>query len=253
MSWNPAQYLKFAGPRMRPGLDLIARIPALPARRIVDLGCGAGGLTALLADRWPEAETVGIDSSPEMLATARNDHPALDWRRDDIRTWRPDRRPDLIYSNAALHWTPDHARLFPRLVEALAPGGALAIQMPRNFHSPSHRLVAEIAGGRRWSRPIDLSDKAVLEPAAYYDILSGVTASLDIWETEYLHVLEGDRPVLEWTRSTTLRPVFDALEGDELSAFLEEYARGLDAAYPKRADGRTLFTFRRLFLLARRD
>lgn len=252
MSWNPAQYLKFAGPRLQPGLDLIARIPDLAARRIVDLGCGAGGLTALLAARWPEAETVGLDSSADMLATGRKDHPALDWRQADIMGWEPDRPLDLIFTNAALHWTPDHGRLFPRLVGALVPGGVLAVQMPRNFDAPSHRLVRDIATGRRWSRPIDLQDGAVLAPADYYDILSGLTASLDIWETEYLHMLDGDRPVLEWTRSTTLRPVFDALEGDERQAFLDDYADRLDAAYPRRADGRTLFPFRRLFLLARR-
>ncbi|HET8729283.1 MAG TPA: methyltransferase domain-containing protein [Alphaproteobacteria bacterium] len=251
MAWNPIQYLKFAGPRLQPGLDLIARLPDARAERVVDLGCGTGQLTALLGERFPGAAVAGVDSSPEMLAKAAEAHPGIVWRQDDIATWTPGQPVDVIYSNAALQWLPSHETLLPRLVGQLTPGGVLAVQMPRNFRAPSHAAMRATAADGPWKGRIALREEPVLPPEAYYDLLAPRVASLEIWETEYLHVLEGPSPVLEWTRGTALLPVFEALEGQELEDFIADYSRRLDRAYPVRPDGRTLFPFRRIFLLAR--
>lgn len=250
MVWDPGLYEKYAGPRLRPGLDLIARIDAAEPRRITDLGCGTGRLTACLATRWPGARITGLDSSPDMLAKARADYPEHSWAQGDIADWSPDEPPDLIFSNAALHWLGDHAALLPRLLNALAPGGVLAVQMPRNFDAPSHRLLADVIRDGEWSRAVPLPGEPVAPASAYHDILSPHAASLEIWESIYLQVLEGEDPVLEFVRATALRPVIEALAGEELEEFIAEYRERLRAAYPRRGDGMTLFPFRRLFFVA---
>ena len=244
--------MKFAGPRLQPGLDLLARIPEVEARRIVDLGCGTGTLTALLAARWPAAAVTGLDSSPEMLAQARDAHPGVTWVEGDIAAWRPQEPVDVLYANAALHWLDDHAALMPRLIGHLSPGGVLAVQMPRNFAAPSHVLMRAVADEGPWAGRINLRREPVLPPEAYYDILAPHAATLEIWESEYLQVLEGEDPVFEFVRSAGLRPVLEALEGAEREAYLDDYRARLRQAYPRRPDGRTLFPFRRLFFVARR-
>lgn len=249
-AWDPDRYRRYAGHRFRPGLDLIARIPPIDPTTIVDLGCGTGDLTAALAERWPEARVTGLDTSAEMLARARAAHPAIDWIEADIGHWSPAAPVDLIYTNAALHWLGGHDTLFDRLIGHLAPGGVLACQMPRNFAAPSHALMREVAADSRWAGRIALLGEPVDSPEVYWDRLHGRVAHLDIWQTEYLQELAGDDPVLDWVRSTALRPVLAALEGNELDAFLAAYGAKLRVAYPKRADGVTLFPFNRLFIVA---
>ena len=250
MRWNPSQYGKFAGPRLQPGLDLLARLPELAPNRAVDLGCGTGELTQLLARRFPGAEVVGIDSSAEMLEKARARFPELRFAQGDIADWQGP--VDLLFSNAALQWLDGHAQLLPRLLAQLAPGGIFAAQMPRNFDAPSHQTMRAIAAEPRWAGRVKLREEPVFRPERYYDLLRPHCAELEIWETEYLHVLEGEDPVLEWTSGTALLPVKAALEGEEREAFIARYRGALREAYPRRADGRTLFPFRRIFLLARR-
>jgi trans-aconitate 2-methyltransferase len=254
MTWNPERYLAFGDQRTRPAVDLLARVPLAEAGRIADLGCGPGNSTALLVERWPEAETVGIDNSKEMLAKARASGLRAGWVEADIATWAPPDPLDLIYSNAALHWLADHERLMPKLLGYLRPGGALAIQMPRNFEAPSHALLRETAQSGPWATCLEgpLATPSVAAPAWYYDLLAPLAGTLDVWETEYLHVLDGDDPVLMWTRGTALRPVLDTLDEQHREAFEAAYAARLRKAYPMRADGRTLFPFRRLFIIAQR-
>jgi trans-aconitate 2-methyltransferase len=251
MAWNPTHTLKFAGPRLQPGLDLITRLPDIEARRIVDLGCGSGALAAQLAERWPRATVAGLDRDRNALREARATHPDLEWVEADIADWAPKEPVDLIFSNAALQWLEGHEALVPRLLSFLAPGGVLAVQMPRNFDAPSHVLMRALASEPPWSGRIPLRRPPVGTPAAYYDLLAPRTAALDIWETEYLHVLKGDNPVLHWVRGTALLPVMAALSGPELDAFIATYAARLAQAYPPQPDGSTLFPFRRLLLLAR--
>ena len=254
MSWDPAQYLAFAGPRLQPAIDLLGRIALAEPKLVFDLGCGAGNVTRLLRRRWPAARIIGVDSSPEMLGRAAAESPGTEWREADLSAWRPETPADLIYSNAALHWLDDHAALFPRLLDSLSPGGVLAVQMPRNHGAPSHTGMTAAAEAGAWAaklRPV-LRQRPVAEPGFYYDLLMPRAGSLDIWETEYLHVLEGPDPVVEWTKGTALKPLLDALAGPERVAFLADYAARMRAAYTPRADGRTLFPFRRLFILATR-
>jgi trans-aconitate 2-methyltransferase len=237
---------------LRPALDLLARVPLTAPATIYDLGCGAGNVTKLLADRWPGAAVTGVDGSPAMLATARAAAPAVTWQEADLGSWRPPRPADLLFSNAALHWLDDHERLFPRLIAELAAGGVLAVQMPRNHGAPSHTEMVAAAEAGPWRaglRPA-LRARPVAEPAVYRDILRPHVAQLDIWETEYLHELTGDNPVVEWTRGSALKPLLDALEEPHRSAFLAEYAGRIRRAYPPRPDGRTLLPFRRLFVVA---
>jgi trans-aconitate 2-methyltransferase len=254
VAWDPAQYLKFADHRLRPAVDLLNRIDATGPKLIYDLGAGSGNLTRLIKARWPGARVTGVDASSDMLAKAAATAPEIAWQHADLATWSPAQPPDLIYSNAALHWLGDHARVFPALLSALAPGGVLAVQMPRNFAAPSHTAIAAAAARTGpWRDKLEplLRPAPVAEPGFYYDVLAPHAAAVDIWETEYLQILDGEHPVKEWTKGTWLKPFLDALEEPERSSFEARYAELLAPAYPRRADGRTLFPFRRLFIVAR--
>jgi trans-aconitate 2-methyltransferase len=252
MAWDPGQYLKFAGPRLRPALDLLQRIDKEAPATVYDLGAGAGNVTRLLAARWPEASVVGVDSSREMLAKAAAENPQIEWQQADLASWRPARPAELIYSNAALHWLDHHDRLLPGLFASLAPRGVLAVQMPRNFGARSHTLITETALSGPWRARLEplLRPAPVAEPAFYYDLLAPLAATLDIWESEYLQVLDGANPVKEWTKGTWLGPLLAALDEPERGHFEAAYAERVAAVYPPRGDGKTLFPFRRMFLIA---
>ena len=252
--WDPAQYLKFAAPRFRPAMDLLARVAIEAPKTVYDLGCGAGNVTRLLAQRWPDARVVGVDDSAEMLAQAAKEAPGIVWQCQSVASWTPDRAADLIYSNAALHWLPDHQALFRRLMGCLTPGGVLAVQMPRNFSEPSHALIRETVAGGPWRDRLAplVQPSPVAAPEYYYDLLAPLAAELDMWETQYQHVLEGEDPVKEWTKGTWLKQFLDALDEGDRPAFEADYAVRLRKAYPRRADGKTVFPFRRLFIVARR-
>jgi trans-aconitate 2-methyltransferase len=253
MAWDPAQYLKFADHRLRPAVDLLNRLDLDHPEEIYDLGAGAGNVTRLLKERWPAARVTGVDDSEAMLAKAAATAPSIAWRQADLATWRPTQPADLIYSNAALHWLPGHERVFPALLGGLASGGVLAVQMPRNFGARSHTAISEAALAGPWRATLEplLRPAPVADPDFYYGVLAPRVAALDIWETEYLQVLEGRDPVKEWTKGTWLKPLLDALAEPERSRFETSYAALVAQAYPPRADGRTLFPFRRLFIVAR--
>jgi len=252
MPWDPSQYLKFARPRLQPAIDLLQRIARDDPVEVFDMGAGTGNVTRLLRARWPAARITGVDDSEEMLVRARAEVPDAEWVRADLATWRPPRPADVLYSNAALHWIGGHAALFERLMKSLAPGGVLAVQMPRNFDAPSHAVVPDIVRSGPWRARLEplLRPAPVGPPAAYYDYLAPYAAVIDIWETEYMHVLTGADPVKEWLKGSWLKPLLDALDEPERSRFESRYAEAVAAAYPRRADGQTLFPFRRLFILA---
>ncbi len=250
--WDPAQYLRYADLRLRPAVDLLAQVSLASPKQIVDLGCGAGNVTRILAERWPDVDLTGVDGSAEMLNRARDLAVNVRWVQADIATWTPDTPLDLLFSNAALHFVDEHERLFPKLLEFLAPGGVLAVQMPRNFGAPSHTLMYAAARQEPWRKQLEplLRPSPVAEPERYHDILVPHVSSLDIWETEYLQLLEGDDPVAEWTKGTWGKPLLDALDDDDRQAFEADYKARLRVAYPRRPDGTTLFPFRRLFIVA---
>ncbi len=253
MGWNPDLYERYRALRERPGRDLMAAIPAIPVRTAIDLGCGTGYLTRQLADRFPEATVTGLDSDPAMLGKAAATPSRIAWQHGDIGSWRPDAPPDLVFSNAALQWLPDHPALFTRLAGHLAPGGVLAVQMPDNFAAPSHLLLRELAAREPWHAMLAgaLDHGRVLPPADYWRVLRPHAGSIDIWHTDYVQVLEGEDPVLEWVSATALLPVTARLPAEQADAFRAAYGDALRRAYPPEADGSTLFPFRRIFILAR--
>lgn len=262
--WDPAQYLRHAGHRARPFPELLARVPGLPGDppRIADLGCGPGNVTVLLAGHWPTARITGYDNSPEMLAeaqahagpTAGGGH--LDFAHADIATWEPTETYDLIVSNAALQWVPGHLDAFPAWLDALAPGGTLAFQVPDNIDVPLHALMRELAATPRWKARLGdvlRREDSVHTPDVYLDRLAGLGCEPDVWQTTYFHVLHGDDPVLDWVKGTGLRPALTALSDDPEArdAFVTEYRDLLRRAYPARPHG-TVLPFRRLFVVARK-
>ena len=251
MRWDPTQYARYADERGRPFVDLVSRIGADAPRRVVDLGCGPGTLTALLTSRWPSAAVEGLDSSAEMIAAA-GAVDGVDFRVGDVQSWTPPADVDVIVSNATLQWVPDHLPLISSWAGALPRGGWLAFQVPGNFDSPSHVLMRELAESSRWAPSLAgvlRHSDAVAAPAVYADVLLDAGLAVDVWETTYLHVLPDPDPVLEWVRGTGLRPVLAALSGAEREEFVESYAAALRDAYPAGAHG-TTFAFRRIFAVA---
>ncbi len=265
-AWNPAQYLKFGGERLRPGYELLARIDDdLPLGPAYDLGCGTGEHARAIATRWPDRGVTGLDHSADMLkkAAAAPKPTNLSWQQADVAGWSPPPTPPaLIFSNATLHWLPDHGALFPRLMQMIAPGGTLAVQMPGNFRAPSHTLIRDLALTPKYRPKLgvltepggSLRDDLVQTPDFYYGALAPLAAAggIDLWQTTYMTALTGERPVLEWIKGSILRPALDRLDQSERTAFEDELAARLAGAYPRRADGITLFPFRRIFMVARR-
>ena len=263
--WDPGQYRRFGDERSRPFVDLLARVRAQSPQLVVDLGCGPGELTATLADRWPDAEVRGVDSSAEMIAAAQAlltaDGPAapaavglssrLSFTLGDAADWQPDQPPDVIVSNAVLQWIPDHPRVLARWAGLLPAGGWLAIQVPANFDQPSHVILRELAGSARWKEQLAgvRLNRQAAEPAEYLDVLAQAGCEVDAWETTYLHVLHGADPVLDWYRGTGLRPVLAALPPGPAAEFTAEYGARLRQAYPAAPYG-TVLPFRRVFAVA---
>jgi trans-aconitate 2-methyltransferase len=251
MVWNPSVYMAFGDERTRPAVELLARIRSENPARVIDLGCGPGNSTAVLAARWPNAKLEGLDSSPDMLAQARLSELRAEWIEADLASWSAHRKYSVIFSNATLQWLADHRTLIPRLMEFIEPGGTFAFQVPHNMDAPSHTLMREAAAAGPWKAKLKgVREVAVLSPADYFQIFVSCGAQTDIWETEYLHVLEGEDAAYKWVSATGLRPFVQALDGDERGAFVADYKRRLNRAYPPRDDGKTLFPFKRLFAVA---
>src|SRR5262245_4553113 len=247
-TWNADQYLKFAEERTRPCRDLVVAIRTAHVQRIIDLGCGPGNSTRVLAERWPDAEITGLDNAASMIDVARRDQPQHRWIVHDIATWaaKESEQFDIVFANAALQWLDDHATLYPELLARVRTGGVLAVQMPSDSQALPHRLARELAPGgalvKQWHAH---------EPAFYYDVLAPHAAHLDIWQTEYQHVMPNAEAIVEWYKGSGLRPFLEAMDTDvERAKFLEEYTERIRAAYQARPDGRVLFPFLRLFVVA---
>jgi trans-aconitate 2-methyltransferase len=252
--WDPEQYGRYADERSRPYGDLVRRVGANRPQRVADLGCGSGELTASLRRLWPTAEIVGVDSSPAMIAKARTIKGVEDLRflERDLRDWRPDHGTDVVISNAALQWVPEHRGLLPGLVERLAEGGWLAFQVPGNFASPSHVLLHELAASAPYAEhTAGLARPASAEPGDYLADLAALGCTVDAWETTYLHVLTGEDPVFTWVAATGARPILQALPDDEREHFEATYKARLREAYPEQPYG-TVLPFRRIFVVAQR-
>ena len=233
--WNPNLYVKFENERTRPARDLLDRVPLADARRVADLGCGPGNSTELLVERFAKADVIGVDSSQNMLASARQRLPACEFIQADLSNWKPDRSFDLLFANATFQWVTDHAAALLRLFENQESGSVLAVQMPDNFNELSHVRMRETAKAGRWaSRYGDLSKtrETILTPEAYYDLFQPRAKRIDLWHTVYHHVLKGTSAIVEWVKSTGLRPYIDPLPDDERAEYLADYAARIAVAYP---------------------
>ncbi len=254
-TWNAEHYLKYGDERTRAAADLAARIQLDEPTTIVDLGCGPGNSTQLLCKRWPHANIVGVDNSEEMLRSAKQAFPTQNWMLADIADWRPGNLLDLLYANAVLHWVPNHHALIPTLFDFVSTRGALAFQIPSSTYPAVRTLIHDISRDSMWNDRMAAPRNALTmeSPSFYYDALVHQASHLDIWETEYNHVMDSKNSILDWIASTGLRPFLAVLDGeDEQQAFLEQLQAGIDDAYDSRVDGKVLYPFRRTFVIAYR-
>ena len=253
LAWSASQYVKFEDERTRPARDLLAQVPLAEARSVVDLGCGPGNSTELLAERFPSAAIVGVDSAPDMLVAARKRLPALCFAEADIASWAPAEPVDLLFANALFQWIPDHLAVLVRLMDSLRPGGVLAVQMPDNLGEPTHMLMEEVAHSGPWAGAF--ADRTIRRPmlpspSVYFEALGDKSSRLDVWHTIYNHPLADAAAIVEWVKGTGLRPYLEPIEPDLREAFLEAYLERVAACYPPMSDGRVLLRFPRLFLVA---
>jgi trans-aconitate 2-methyltransferase len=262
MTWSASQYLAFEDERTRPVRDLLAAVPAIEARTAVDIGCGPGNSTEVLAARFPNATVSGFDSSPDMIAAARKRLPALQFEVLDLKSWivpagaasPPDGSIDVALANAVLQWMPDHAAVLPALVAKLAPGGCLAIQVPDNLDEPVQRLMRDIANQDPWRAKLVGADRARVQIESaewYYRLLRARCGRVDVWRTTYYHPLADANAIVEWFKGTGLRPFIDPLDPPERAAYLARYTERLASLFSLQS-GAVLLPFPRLFMLAQR-
>src|SRR5208337_3121556 len=253
--WDPALYMKFEEERIRAARDLLARVPLASAGVVYDLGCGPGSSAKLLAGRFPEARITGLDTSEAMLDHARARMPAVRFVQQDIADWTPDGGVDLIFANGVLQFLPDHHQLFPRLVSMLAPAGVFAAQMPSAARESSHALMRMVAAeGPWWSRLASVAKSQPLIAAFedYYEWLRPVSSRIELWTTTYVYAFDGADGIVDWFAGSPLQPFLERLSDDERCAFLDRYRKELREAYPSRSDGKVLFAYPRLFIVATR-
>lgn len=250
-TWDSAQYLKFYEPRIRPAKDLLARVELTDVQHAADLGCGPGTSTELLYERWPSAEIIGVDSSEDMLKTAREKHPNKEWVRSDASNWKSGRPLDLIFANASFQWIPRHEAFLPHVISQLRPGGVLAVQMPANDYSDIRRIIeesaAEVLGKAATAQHGALS---VESPEFYYDVLAPQCSRVDVWETRYWHPLSTASDITEWFRGSAMRVYMDHMNAEQRERFIRLCTEGFAAAHPLRADGKVLMPILRLFFVA---
>jgi trans-aconitate 2-methyltransferase len=253
--WNPDLYLKFDRERTQPSIDLVSRINFDKPLKIIDIGCGPGNSTQILAQKWPDSKITGIDNSPAMIEKAKKDYPNQDWQLLDAGNDEIEGNFDIVFSNATIQWIPDHSKLFREFYNILSDNGLLAIQIPLFWDMPLGKSIATIAGNSRWNS----ATKGVIElftiqdSSSYYEILSERFYSIDIWETNYIHILDSQLSILEMIRSSGLRPFLERLENDiDKKDFEAMVLREIIKDYPLQKDGKVLFPFKRLFFTAKK-
>jgi trans-aconitate 2-methyltransferase len=251
--WSAKQYLKFEDERTRPPRDLLAQVPLDHPRRVADLGCGPGNSTELLIERFPDAEVIGVDSSPDMLRQARERLAHCTFVEGDLSTWMPEQGTDLLFGNAVFHWVPDHPNVLARLLWSLTAGGVLAVQMPDNTNEPALMLMEKVAASGPWAAAITRANVArndLPRPEDYYDLLRPLCSCVDIWHICYNHLIESHEGVVEWFKGSGLRPFLAPLDAAMRETFIANYTDEIRRAYPARSNGKVMLKFPRLFILA---
>jgi trans-aconitate 2-methyltransferase len=253
MAWSASQYVKFEDERTRPARDLLAQVPLDSVRHAIDLGCGPGNSTELIVERFGANGVSGLDSDLDMLRTARSRMPGTAFVEADLATWQPAEKADLLFANAVFQWLPNHLDIFDRLMDGLANGGVLAVQMPDNLTEPTHLLMEETAQAGPWREAFEKTSvrrKPLPAPAAYYDRLIGKSSRIDIWHTIYNHPMADAEAIVEWVKGTGLRPYLDHAGETHRQAFTADYLERVRNAYPPLADGKVLLRFPRIFVVA---
>lgn len=253
VDWNAPLYLRFERERTQPSRDLLARVAIDEPQQIVDLGCGPGNSTAILRDRWPSAKIVGVDNSPAMLEQAKKTDQKTVWCCEDIGLWRSPNKVDFIFANASLHWLQDHASLLPSLMQQLKPGGTLAFQVPALYDQPATAAIREVSSLEAWKIYAPKSLPIAHPPSVYHGYLASEAESIELWETIYYHQLPGHAAIIDWYRSTGLRPYLEALPDDTArEEFQKQLLERFGILFPQQANGDVLLPFRRLFVVATR-
>jgi len=255
LDWNPGGYMRFCDERTRPSVDLVNRIKVENPQNVIDLGCGPGNSTQILRKRWPDARIVGLDSSAEMIETARSEMPAIEWTLSNIEDWQPEASYDVVFSNAALQWIPKHALLLESLFAKVTLGGAIAFQIPSSEFPAVRLLIHEIAQEGAWAGRMDgpLGQLTMETPGTYYNLLTPSARSVDIWQTEYFHIMDSAAAIVDWIATTGLRAFLDALQSEEeISLFTALLLERVGQIYQPQVDGRVLFPFKRTFVVAYR-
>jgi trans-aconitate 2-methyltransferase len=253
MAWSASQYVKFEDERTRPARDLLAQVPLERVHHAIDLGCGPGNSTELIVERFGAAGVSGLDSDLNMLEAARKRMPGTAFVEADLSTWRPSEPADLLFANAVFQWLPNHLDIFDGLIDGLATGGVLAVQMPDNVNEPSHLLMEETAHDGPWREAFErqgVRRTPLPEPSVYYNRLIRKSARIDIWHTAYNHALANAAAIVEWVKGTGLRPYLDYIAAEHREAFAAAYLERLKKAYPEMSDGRVLLRFPRMFMVA---
>jgi trans-aconitate 2-methyltransferase len=251
--WEPDLYLKFATERTQPTIDLVSRINLAEPERIIDVGCGPGNSTRVLRNRWPHAEIIGLDKSPEMIRAARTAFPGENWILADATTWKDVKPFDIVFSNAVFQWIPDHSHLINHWMSQVSRNGIMAFQVPAHYDSPVHQVILEVSRDPKWNKKMEAARNALTKekPGFYYDLLRTIPSRIDIWETIYYHIVEGPNSIVEWFRGTGLRPYLDVLtKVEERHEFETMIKHGYTQKYPPQKDGKVLFPFKRLFVIA---
>lgn len=258
-SWDSKSYLQFSKLRERPVMELLDHVTIEQPKRIYDLGCGTGIATRLLADRWPQAELYGIDSSVEMLKEALALPIKANWLTGDVTQWRAEKPASLLFAAAVLHFIEDHEILLPNLLSQIDTDGCFAAHMPNWRDALWYKLMLRVLSETGpYGYPLGtlelrkfMSSRNVLPLDSYYRLLAPLTSELDIWETEHLQIVEGNAPIFDWVKVSALRPVLNSLNDHEKEVFLEKYLKLIHSHYPQESDGRTLFPFKRIFIVAK--
>lgn len=247
--WNSLQYLKFEKQRTQSARDLLMRIKAYTPHTAADIGCGPGNSTSAITECFPNAELIGIDSSPNMIEKAKTKYPELKFKLCDAL--KLEGKYDLLFSNACLQWIPDHAALIPALMNKLNENGVLAVQMPMNGEEPLFQIIKEVAAESKWGlQDMELQPNETLTPAEYFNILTGCSSSFDIWEIKYYHNLPDHRALVDWVKGTRIRPYLDCLDETHGIAFEDEIIERAKAVYPIQNSGEVVLGFRRFFFTA---
>ena len=253
--WNSSLYLKFKKERTQPSVDLVKRIDIVNPKKIIDIGCGPGNSTKVLADRFPNAEILGVDYSDDMLKKAKLNHPDIDFKKFDAceKSWDLDTDYDIVFSNACIQWIPDHRELLPKMMGLLKDGGVMAVQIPLQRSQPVHHIVKSVAKSAKWSGKFDFERPFyILDEGEYFDILSEISKDFTMWQTTYYHRLCSHQDIVEWYKSTGMKPYLDVLDDQDKNEFISDIYSELIKEYKVQQNGEIIFKFPRLFFIAKK-